>query len=384
MNYDKNQRIWDPEFFQEESKRLFKMALSNQLEECLMECDLNMMKSFFYPMAKGGIIALLSVSSLDRELISAGIDAFKIAAEMAYDLKPKKSWKNVLFRPDYNSFTDEELLSEIVYCGAVGAIGGLTMLSDKSYKGLMTAAVHFNKSYKLYFEALNIAKYRKKWQHPLCKRQFDMGLKLSLGITSLIFSFAPPKVAKFLTIFGLNTDLEKALSDIHEVADFNDALFYIPSAMTLLLYYGLVEPVYGVGEQRKDIICHLAENFIQSDFYGNMNYFVLGARELVLGNLDSSIAYELKTRDTLNYLGNTTVVTSVFNLLSYTLKGEMDKAIECIELFNKMKVKAYLPSFLVYIHAAALRYKMDQGQTDLEEEIAAKLRSVTIVVYLFR
>ena len=42
------------------------MALSNQLDEALLECDLNMFKSYFYPMAKGGIIALLSVSSLDR------------------------------------------------------------------------------------------------------------------------------------------------------------------------------------------------------------------------------------------------------------------------------------------------------------------------------
>ena len=133
-----------------------------------------------------------------------------------------------------------------------------------------------------------------------------MGLKLSLGITSLIFSFAPPKIAKLLTIFGLNTELETALADIHEVADFNDALFYIPSAMTLLLFYGLLEPVYGVGEGRKDIICHLAENFIRCELYGNLNYFVLGARKLVLGNLDASIAYELKTRETLSYLGNTT------------------------------------------------------------------------------
>lgn len=293
---------------------------------------------------------------------------------MAYELKPKKSWKNVLFRPDYNAYTDEEIMAEIVYCAAVGAIGGLTMLADKSYKGLMTAAVHFNKSYKLYFEALNISKYRKKWQHPICKTQFDMGVKLSLGITSLIFSFAPPKVAKFLTIFGLNTENEKALAEIHQVADSNDALFYIPSAMALLAYYGLIEPIYGCGESRKDILCHLAENFVQSDFYGNLNYFVLGARELALGNLDASIAYELKTREALSYLGNTTVVTSVFNLLNYALKGEMDKAIECLELFDKMKVKAYLPSFLIYIHAAALRYRMDQGHPELEDEVAAKLR----------
>lgn len=66
MNYDPSQRIWDPDFFFAEGQRMFKMALSNQLDEALLECDLNMFKSYFYPMIKGGIIALLSVSSLDR------------------------------------------------------------------------------------------------------------------------------------------------------------------------------------------------------------------------------------------------------------------------------------------------------------------------------
>lgn len=294
---------------------------------------------------------------------------------MAYQVKPKRSWKNVLFRPDYNAYSDEEIMAEIIYCSAFGAIGGLTLLADKSYKGLLTAAVHFNKAYKLYFEALNIAKYRKKWQHPLSKMQFDMGLKLSLGVSSLIFSFAPAKIARLLTMVGISADMEKALADIHEVADSKDPFYFIPSCMTLLGYYGLLEPVYGVGETRQDICVNLCENFITCDFYGNLRYFTLGIREVILGNLDSSIAYMHKTRDCLSYLGNSTVVTSVFNMLNYGLSGQLDKVCECMELFDKMKVKAYLPSFLVYIHAAILRAKMDD-QPELEEAVATKLREI--------
>lgn len=282
----------------------------------------------------------------------------------------------MLFKPDYNAYTDEEIMAEIVYCSAFGAIGGLTLLADKSYKGLLTAAVHFNKAYKLYFEALNIAKYRKKWQHPLAKQQFDMGLKLSLGTSSMVFSFAPTKIARLLTMVGINTDLDKALKEIHDVVDSNDPLFFIPSSMSLLGFYGLLEPVYGCGESRKDICVNLCESFVKNEFYGHLRYFVLGAREVILGNLDASIAYEHKTRDTLSYLGNTTIVTSVFNLLNYGLSGQLDKAIECVEHFDKMKVKAYLPSFLVYIHAALMRAKMDEGHPEMEEAVSNKLREI--------
>ncbi|KAI1293556.1 Tetratricopeptide repeat protein 39A [Halotydeus destructor] len=376
-NWDPKNHLFDPDFFFDEARRLFKLAMTNKLDECLLECDLNMFKSPFYPFLKGSIIALLSVSSLDRELIQQGIEAFRIAAEMAYQTKRKRSWKNVLFRPDYNAFTDEEILSEVMYCGAVGCIGGLTLLSDKSYKGLLSAAVHFNKSYKLYFDALNIVKYRKKWEYEVCRVQFTTGVKLGLGITNLVFSFAPTKLAKFLQFVGFPSNLEKALGELHEIADSGDALVYLPSAMTLLLYYGLLEPVYGVGEVRKDLIVDLAENFLKFDIYGGLNYFVLGARELVLGNIEESIKYELHTRDSLAYFGNTTVVISVFNLLNYTLSGQWRKLIECIETLNALKVKAYLPSFVVYIHAAALRLIMDEeGRPELEEVISEKLHEV--------
>lgn len=223
-------------------------------------------------------------------------------------------------------------------------------------------------------EAMNILKYRKKWQYEVCKKQFMSGIKLGMSATSLGFSFAPSKLAKLLAVLGFPSNLEKALQELHEVCDYSDALMFLPAAMILLLYYGLLEPVYGVGESRKDIIVQLSESFLKCDIYGGLNYFVLGARDLVLGNIEESIAYEIKTRDSLSYLGNTTIVTSVFNLLNYTLSCQWEKVIECIELLNSLKVKAYLPSFLVYCHAAALRLVMDEeNRPELEEVIAEKL-----------
>lgn len=71
-NYDPSQRIWDPEFFFEEARRIFRLSMNNKLDEALLECDLNMFKSYFYPFAKGGLIAVLSVSSLDK--VSEGRD----------------------------------------------------------------------------------------------------------------------------------------------------------------------------------------------------------------------------------------------------------------------------------------------------------------------
>lgn len=64
-----------------------------------------------------------------------------------------------------------------------------------------------------------------------------------MSATSLGFSFAPTKVAKLLSVLGFPVDLEKALAELHEVTDYSDALMFLPAAMVLLLYYGLLEPV---------------------------------------------------------------------------------------------------------------------------------------------
>lgn len=201
-----------------------------------------------------------------------------------------------------------------------------------------------------------------------------MGMKLALGITNLVFSFAPTKIAKFLTIVGFHSELDKALDDIRVVADSSDTLTYIPAAMSLMTYYGLIMPIYGVGEIRKDIVCELTENFLKCDLYGNLVYFVLGAREMACGNLEQAIEYEKKTKRSLDYLGNLTFPTETFNLLGYIILGRVDEACATMEMFDKLKIKSYSPSFLIYIHAATLREKMANGHPELEEVIQDKLR----------
>lgn len=203
-----------------------------------------------------------------------------------------------------------------------------------------------------------------------------MGIKLAFGITNLVFSFAPTKIAKFLNVVGFHSDLDKALADIREVADSSDVMCYIPAAMSLLTYYGLIMPIYGVGEIRKDVVCELAENFLKCDLYGNLNYFVLGAREMALGNLEKSIEYEKKTKRSLEHLGNLTFPTETFNLLGYMILGRIDEACVTMEMFDKLKIKQYSPSFLIYMHAAALREKMALGHPELEQVVQDKLRLV--------
>lgn len=129
---------------------------------------------------------------------------------------------------------------------------------------------------------------------------------------------------------------------------------------------------------------NLSESFLKCDIYGGLNYFVLGARELSLGNIEEAIVYEDKTRDSLAYLGNTTIVTSVFNLLNFALSGQWAKMQECIEILNSLKVKAYLPSFLVYCQAASLRLMMDEeNRPELEELISEKLVCVIFHSYSY-
>lgn len=310
-------------------------------------------------------------------MVQAAIDAFSVVSEMASESKSKKSWKNVLFRPDLNAFSDEEIMSEIVYCASTLAVGGLALLTDRTYKSIVKAVVHLNKAWSLYFEALNIAKYRTKWQHPVCKLLFDTALKMCFAVTSIVVSFAPTKIGKLLTMIGLNSDVETAMTDLRETVSPKDAFFFLPASCSVLTNYGLLDSIQGPGEIRKDIFCQIAEQYVTAGIYGHLSYFILGLRDMVLGRLDSSIAYMDKGRDGLSYLGDTSVFGSVCNLFSYILIGDLTKAIQCVQVLNSVQVKSYLPSLLIYIHAAVLREQMDiESRPELEEVIASQLRYI--------
>lgn len=68
IGYDPSKRIWDPEFFFNETQRMFKMALTSQeqMDQMLNECDLNIYKSYFYPIVKGSVCAALAATTMDR------------------------------------------------------------------------------------------------------------------------------------------------------------------------------------------------------------------------------------------------------------------------------------------------------------------------------
>lgn len=71
IGYDPNNRIWDPDFFSSESRRLLKMALSGKegIDQVLRECDQSMNKSYFYPMIKGYICCLSALTDLNQVFI---------------------------------------------------------------------------------------------------------------------------------------------------------------------------------------------------------------------------------------------------------------------------------------------------------------------------
>lgn len=68
IGYDPSKRIWDPDLFSEESRRLLKLALSGKegLNQVMHECDLNVNRSYFYPLIKGYFCCLSALIDLNQ------------------------------------------------------------------------------------------------------------------------------------------------------------------------------------------------------------------------------------------------------------------------------------------------------------------------------
>lgn len=243
----REQRVdWDPDYLFAEFRHVMRLALNQRLDEALAVCDANLHKNMLYPFAKGYVLTVLAASSLDKDLIAQAMESLKLAADLAQEVRAKKSWaKSFFVKPNYNRLTDEECMAECIYALALVGVGAMMAISDRSYSSIIQAALYLNRSFGAYAEALNIMRHRKRWENEKCRKQFESGVKMGVGVLNLVFSFAPKKLVKVLSMVGFPADLQKALVDLHVVADFSDSFTYVIGVITLLVFYGFMEPVYG-------------------------------------------------------------------------------------------------------------------------------------------
>ena len=186
--------------------------------------------------------------TLDVENCERCIKALKYAAEYIDHRRRKTSLKNYLFSPDYNEYTDEECMAEMLYACNQVLTGMVTVLKDQSIYGFISGALTIRSGHQSYKECMHILNNRQVWSSPKCRMHFESGTRMGIGSFDLVISFFPSKMARLLEFAGFCADRQIALDELTRSVRLSDGLLYDISSILLSAYHGFLEYFYGLGE----------------------------------------------------------------------------------------------------------------------------------------
>lgn len=205
----------------EDGRRMMILFIDNRFEEAVSTCFEKGTSNMIYAAGMGAIKSLEGLLTVNPDHIEEAIKYMKFANEFSSNLRKKHSYSSYLslFKPDYNSYTDEEAHAELIYAETLIAMGLLSIIGDQSIYGLINAAFKIRASHQTYKECLNILNHKNNWTTDNLRIHFESGTRLGIGAFDLFVSMFPNKLAKLLEYVGFSSDREVALQELNKAVN---------------------------------------------------------------------------------------------------------------------------------------------------------------------
>lgn len=202
-----------------------------------------------------------------------------------------KSYKNMLIRPDYNSYTDEHCFAELAFAFNNLLVGGMVVLSDESVYGFVNAGYRVNVAYRILGECSEILKLRHKWESKAARDNFESLTLVGNGAFEMMISFFPSKLAKLLEYLGFNANQHHAMQCLHRAANLDNTLGYYVASFILCAYYGFATCFYGIGEMNIDFMEETSRKWQARVPDGSFYHIGTGALEMAKGNFEKAVEH---------------------------------------------------------------------------------------------
>lgn len=191
----------------------------------------------------------MSKNQMDEASVQMGKSLSQIES-----LRHPRSYKNILIKPNYNTFSDFECQAEVAYVLTNLIYGCLVALRDQSVLGIVNAGYKVNVAYRTLNECGSIKKTKTNWINEEAKKDFYAVCDLTESAFEIVLSMFPAKLAKLLEYIGFSCNQKHALELMYQSCKEPDLLTYNISSFVLSMFYGLIEFIYGTGEKKMDFL----------------------------------------------------------------------------------------------------------------------------------
>lgn len=283
-----DETVPDLETSLQEVVTLLAMALNNRFHEALDLCDKWAHQSLYHALGKGTLCFLKGCLTLERAEIQRAMEALQNCIDICYR-KMRSSVTRLVWRPNYNNYTDEEIHAELCYAEALLMTALLTFLEDQNLLNLVKGAFRIRNCYQSYKECMYIFNQRSQWQSAATRKHFESGVRMGVGTFNLMISHMPSKVLKLLEFVGFSGDRALGFAELEQSTQLVDGLRHPLAVLIMLCYQCYIEHIFGLGQG--DLDCVEALLHSSSRLYPNSAFFLLfwGRFEQLKGNIDQAI-----------------------------------------------------------------------------------------------
>lgn len=254
--------------------------------------------SYYHALGSGVFGFLQAILTFEQREMEAASDLVKHSIEISNQYRKKstisESFGRILKKPDYNTYTEDQIHAELCYAESLLFKAALTFTEDETMMSFVKGGLKIRSCYQSYKECWHMLNHR-KWHNDRHKVHFESGVRLGAGSFNLLISLLPQRILKLLEFIGFSGSRAVGLRELEKGYQLENSVRRVLCALVLLAYNLIVVYVFSNGEGNLTQASAILDEQLKVNPNGVWFLFFKGRLELVQANIDEAIEWYNKS-----------------------------------------------------------------------------------------
>ncbi|KAH9420264.1 LOW QUALITY PROTEIN: tetratricopeptide repeat protein 39B-like [Dermatophagoides pteronyssinus] len=354
--------------------RLLHLALDNRFHEAYEGTEKWSHCSLYHALGKATLSFLKGCLTLERPEIQTALDNLRNCMDVCQREK-RYSMTKLVWRPNYNSYTDVQIHAELCYAEALLMTALMTFLEDQNLLNLVRGAFRIRACYQSYKECFYILNNRTEWGSEYSRLHFESGVRLGIGTFNLMISHMPSKVLKLLEFVGFSGDRQQGLRELKASTLLQNGLRRPLAVLIMLAYQCYVEHIFGLGDGDMQCVDTCLDYGLSQHPDGAFFLLFLGRKKQLTGQIEEAIEALTRCISVQNEWKQFHNICHWELLWCYAVQCDWINASKCADILRQQC--KWSPGAYTYQYATFLYMIMvEQNRPELQTEISQLLKRV--------
>nr|XP_027200853.1 tetratricopeptide repeat protein 39B-like [Dermatophagoides pteronyssinus] len=354
--------------------RLLHLALDNRFHEAYEGTEKWSHCSLYHALGKATLSFLKGCLTLERPEIQTALDNLRNCMDVCQREK-RYSMTKLVWRPNYNSYTDVQIHAELCYAEALLMTALMTFLEDQNLLNLVRGAFRIRACYQSYKECFYILNNRTEWGSEYSRLHFESGVRLGIGTFNLMISHMPSKVLKLLEFVGFSGDRQQGLRELKASTLLQNGLRRPLAVLIMLAYQCYVEHIFGLGDGDMQCVDTCLDYGLSQHPDGAFFLLFLGRKKQLTGQIEKAIEALTRCISVQNEWKQFHNICHWELLWCYAVQCDWINASKCADILRQQC--KWSPGAYTYQYATFLYMIMvEQNRPELQTEISQLLKRV--------